>query len=758
MSAAPSPQPAAATRVLLIEDSDADAFVLEKILAQCSFDVQRAARLSEAVAALRSDEFDTILADLCLPDSTGLDTLEALRQQAVAIPIVVLTRRGDESLALRAVAAGAQDYLIKGTTDPATLVRSIRYAIERGRAYEETSVREAHLRMILEGALDAIVGINQAGLITQWNRSAEEIFGWPRAEVLGMPVAEVIVPERFREAHRRGVQNFLDRGEAPLFGKRFEWIALRRDGSEFPAEVRMTAIADSAGVTFTAFISDITERRRAEEERQATESRFRALVEHASDLIFLLRENDTFSYVSPAVTRMLGYEPAELLERDVMELVHPDDVEYVAQRFGAPTAQTTIPVLAEFRFRHKDGSWRYLEVLRANRLADPAVRAIVANVRDVTGRRKAQQALDTLRRQYELILNSITDGVHGIDLTGNITFVNRAAAAMLGWPEGALIGRSAHQTVHPLRPNGSARPESECAIHWTLADGCVRFNDQDVFWRKDGSEIRVEYTTAPMLDEQGRIAGVVVSFRDVSKQKQLEQQIEQAARVESLGRVSAFVAHEFNNLLMALRPVAEVLRRKTGDDAVLGKAVTHVLNAVRRGQRLTDEILRFTNPAEPHLAPVDLVRLLGDLADEAQGILVARQMELELPKEMTVRADADQLSQVLLNLVTNARNATHDNGVITIGVAPASSIPFLREQLPNAERFATLYVRDDGKGISAEAKQRIFEPFFTTRKNGGTGLGMAVAWRIVSAHGGRILIDSEPGQGSTFHVVLPLAA
>ncbi|HEX6640961.1 MAG TPA: PAS domain S-box protein, partial [Thermoanaerobaculia bacterium] len=663
-------------RILLVEDADADAQVVEDVLRDYAFIVRRANRLCDALVAVRSEEFDAILADLGLPDSAGLATVEALRQQAVAIPIVVMTGRADESTALRAVAAGAEDYLVKGNTDAGTLVRAIRYAVERGHAHESINVSEAHLRNILEGALDAVVSMNQDGLIMQWNRSAEEIFGWPRGDVLGRPLVDLIVPERFRERHQHGVQNFLETGDAEFLGRRVERIALRRDGSEFPVEARITAAANPDGMTFTAFMSDITERRRAEDERQASETRLCALVEHASDLIYLASAEDVFHYVSPPVKRMLDYTPTELLGRSLYDFVHPDDVDYVRKRFGAPPAQSSIPVLAEFRFRHKDGSWRYLEVLRANRLADPAIRAIVGNVRDVTGRRQAQQAHDGLRRRYELILNSITEGVLGVDLSGNITFENPAAAAILGWSPSTLIGRPAQDALHRLRSDGSTRSEAECSMHWTLADGSVR-SDSDVFWRTDGKEIRVDYTTSPMLDEQGRVAGAVVTLRDVSRQKQLEQQIEQAARVESLGRVSASVAHEFNNVLMGIRPFAQILQRKAEHDPTLDNAVKHVLNAVRRGQRLSDEILRFTKPLEPRMQKTDLSLLLREFADEARGILAERRMELELSGVLEIRADVDQLSQVLLNLVTNARNATTADGVVTIGAASASSIPFV---------------------------------------------------------------------------------
>jgi PAS domain S-box-containing protein len=757
MSVSPFPV-FAPVRVLLVEDTDADAKVIEDVLHHHAFTVRKVRRLAQAITALRSDEFDVILSDLGLPDSTGLDTLETLLHHA-GVPVVVMTGRGDESIALRAVAAGAQDYLVKGGTDGAALVRAIRYAVERGRAAEELNISEARVRTILDGALDAVVSINPEGVIVWWNRSAEEMFGWTRAEILGRPLADCIIPDRYRELFRNALQMFVDTGETPFLGRRLEWSAVRRDGSEFPVEVRITVEAARGGMTCTAFVSDIAERRRAEEERQASETRFRVLVEHASDFIFTCGASNTFTYVSPGVTRMLGYEPVELLARNVDDFIHPDDLPYVRQRFRAPGAEnaTTIPVLAEFRFRHRNGSWRYLEVLRADRLADPAVQAIVGNVRDVTGRRQGQQALEQLRRRYELILNGITDGVIGMDLNGSITFENPAAAAMLGWAPAELIGRAAHEAVHHSRPDGSPRAESECPTHWTLADGRVRHANDDVFWCKDGGSVRVAYTAAPMVDEQGRIAGVVVTFRDITRQKQMELQIEQSARVASLGRVSASVAHEFNNLLMGIKPFAEILKRKAEHDPSLEKPVRHMLNVTRRGQRLTEEILRFTNPAEPRLIPLDPAALIREFGDEAHAILLERRVEIEAVETPHVEADADQLSQVLLNLVTNARDATQTGQQVTIGAAPAASIAFLRDCLPAPEQFATLYVRDEGAGMSAETRERIFEPFFTARKRHGTGLGLAITARIVSQHGGHILIDSAPGAGSAFYVVLPVA-
>jgi signal transduction histidine kinase len=226
--------------------------------------------------------------------------------------------------------------------------------------------------------------------------------------------------------------------------------------------------------------------------------------------------------------------------------------------------------------------------------------------------------------------------------------------------------------------------------------------------------------------------------------------------VASLGRVSASVAHEFNNLLMGMSPFAQVLEHRSRDDDALAKPVQHIRDAIRRGQRLTDEILRFTKPPESRVVTIDLTTWLPRMCEEARGIAGSRTITVELPEPLQIRADVDQLAQVVLNLVTNARDATADDGAITLGAARVEDVPFLRTRVAAGERLMTLYVRDNGCGIAPEVAERIFEPLFTT-KRGGHGIGLALAWQIVTHHGGQIVIDSEEGAGATFHLVLPLA-
>jgi PAS domain S-box-containing protein len=615
-------------RVLLIEDTPADAQLIQHILRSPTFEVTPVERLSDALAGLRSTPIDVILLDLNLPDSHGADTLDAVLEHARHTPIVVLTGNDDKQAALDAVALGAQDYLIKGTANGEAIVRSIRYAFERSRAQEDC---------------------------------------------------------------------------------------------------------------------------------RRSEQRFRALLENSSDGIALIDEEGNVHYSSPAIRRILGYPVDEFVGINVFTLIHRHDVDAARQRLAEVVKDRAALVLvSDVRYRHRDGTWRYLEVLRTNHLDDPAVRAIVVNFRDVTERRLALDTAERLRQRYEVILNSIADGVHGLNRDGKITFENAASASMLGWEPENLTGRIAHETIHHSHADGSPHPEEDCPIMATLRDGVVRHVSDDLFWRKDGTSFSVEYVAAPKIDSQGQMLGVVVAFRDVTKLREMQRQVDQAIRVSSLGRVAASVAHEFNNVLMAIQPFVEILQRQIGNDASSSKALRYISEGVKRGRRVSHQILRFANPAEPRLMTLDAGAWMRTFNEEARVTLHDHRVEAGPAESLMVRADAEQLSQVMLNLIGNARDASPAGSVISLGAVRADSAPFLRERVPDAHRFGAMFVRDRGSGIAAEVLEHIFEPMFTTKRAGGTGLGLAIVQQIISEHGGEVIVESAAGAGSTFYVVLPL--
>jgi len=245
-----------------------------------------------------------------------------------------------------------------------------------------------------------------------------------------------------------------------------------------------------------------------------------------------------------------------------------------------------------------------------------------------------------------------------------------------------------------------------------------------------------------------------------AERRRLEDQLEKANRVASLGRLAATIAHEFNNVLMGISPFIELLRR--GDVAFERRlnALDHMTKAVQRGRRITEEILRFTNQPEPVFEAVELWPWSQAIAHELRPLL-GPQYTFHIKagdRDLRARADVGQLHQIVSNLVLNARDAMPGGGRITLCFRrePAGA-SFRFGVVPQADTFAHLIVSDEGAGMSAETKRRIFEPLFTTKRH-GTGLGLAITHQIVQRHGGAIFVESEPGSGTSFHIFLPLAS
>ena len=246
----------------------------------------------------------------------------------------------------------------------------------------------------------------------------------------------------------------------------------------------------------------------------------------------------------------------------------------------------------------------------------------------------------------------------------------------------------------------------------------------------------------------------------IAERERLEEQLEKANRVASLGRLAATIAHEFNNVLMGISPFIDLLKRADIGFERRLSALDHMATAIARGRRMTEEILRYTNPPEPVFEPVHLWSWAQALAHEF-GALLGPQYTFTLDandRKMSARADVGQLHQAISNLVINARDAMPNGGAIVVRVCcdePGTQFPF--GSVPQVERFAHLVVADEGPGIPAPVKERIFEPLFTTKRH-GTGLGLAITHQVVKRHGGLIFVESEEGTGTRFHIFLPLAS
>ena len=287
-------------KVLLVEDNPADPGLILELLnrvPKANFALERIDRLERALARLRAAPVDIVLLDLALPDSQGHATFAAIHDLVPDIPIIVLADMGDDVLAVRVVHEGAQDYLVKKQVNGQVLSRAIRYAIERQSVRLELRASERRWRAIVGTALDAVIIMDAAGKITDWNSRAEVVFGWPATEVVGRLLSDTIVPPQHRAAHQRGLDHFLATGAGAILGKRLELTALHKDGREFPVELTVTPLRLADAWLFCAFLRDISDRHEGAREIIRLNERLEGRVaERTAALATVNQDLEAFTY------------------------------------------------------------------------------------------------------------------------------------------------------------------------------------------------------------------------------------------------------------------------------------------------------------------------------------------------------------------------------------------------------------------------------------------------------------------------------
>ncbi|WP_242343326.1 ATP-binding protein [Anaeromyxobacter terrae] len=369
-------------------------------------------------------------------------------------------------------------------------------------------------------------------------------------------------------------------------------------------------------------------------------------------------------------------------------------------------------------------------------------------------------SLESLSRQNRLILDSVGEGIIGIDRAGLIVFANPAAARALGRSVEELLGQDGHGLVHPTTLDGSPVPAAECRIRAAMRDGIVRHGVDEAFRRRDGSAFPAEFVASPLVDG-GAIVGLVLAFRDVGERRRLEEQLRHSQKMEAVGQLAGGVAHDFNNLLTAIISFARLVQESLPPEHASQPDVREIVVAAERAGTLTRQLLAFSRrqrlaPRVVHLAEV--VRGMEPMLRRILGETVALEVDVRAPG--TVVADPGQLELAVLNLAVNARDAMPEGGRLLVAVDERAASEAIAEEaaLPPGP-VALLSVRDAGVGMDEATQARVFEPFFTTKPLGkGTGLGLSTVYGIVSQSGGAIRVRSTPGQGSEFRILLPLHA
>src|SRR5438105_1505682 len=601
--------------------------------------------------------------------------------------------------------------------------------------FEIISRSQQGYRDLIDSFDDILLAVSLDGQIRAVNRSFSDLVDTAFQQIIGKPLADFV-----QESSGEGAR--LVERAMPRFMERRQWagvIQVRLKSQSSPFFFDCVAHAMMRGDE----IGGITVLARDMSALRKNEARFTELFESLQEGIYITTPDGTIVDVNPSLVGMLGYDSKEeVLKRRVPEIfVDREERKLVKEEVERqPMIQGK-----EITLIRRDGtSIVCLNTAAAVRDNSGRVLRYQGALMDITERREMERRLHQQQEFARRLVDSFPDLILVLDTAAHYTFVSPRCREVLGYDVEDAQHMEFGDRTHP------EDLPALLALYKNLINGKQTFASMEIRARhKLGEWRRIRFNFSPLSDEQGHIEGVVLSGRDVTDLKRLEEQLIQAEKLAAMGQMLAGVAHELNNPLTAILGVTELLRDRPGADDSTKHQLELTHRQARRAARIVQNLLEFSRPASPHKKPLDLNNLLDRTLQLQEHSLRRNNIELDFHPQADlpgIIGDANQLIQVFLNLVTNAEQAireVRDHGRIQIRAGRTG-------------KQITITVQDDGVGVRPEALPRIFDPFFTTKRpGGGTGLGLSICMAIVREHGGNIEAQSRPEGGAMFTVSLP---
>jgi PAS domain S-box-containing protein len=515
-------------------------------------------------------------------------------------------------------------------------------------------------------------------------------------------------------------------------------VKLKKDRESRQFQCWVQAVSEDTG--FTAIIGwsrDVTSERQSE-------IRFTELFAALREGIFLSSPDGELLDVNPALVRMLGYESKQDLQsmnlRDVY--LDPEQRDSLVREVLDKNAIEDRAII----LRRKDGrAIHCLISCAATRDTAGDVLRIQGTIVDVSERRQMEVHLRKEQEFVRSLVASFPDVIAVLDLAGVYTFISPLVQDVLGRPASDFLGKSLGESVHQEDAAKLRSTFQRVALgQGTDSQFEYRTKHANGTWRV------LRASASPLYDAGGKISGVVASARDVTDSKRTEQQASQKEKLAAMGEMMAGVAHELNNPLTAILGISDLIRERAVDESMRHQIDT-VLKQARRAATIVQNLLVFSRPSILKQTKVQIDLVVKQALDAQRPSLQQKKIKVEFhaaPGLPPIEGDPKLLVQGFSNLISNAEQA--------IGVARDNG--FLRISAVLKDGKIALDFSDDGPGIAPENIGRIFDPFFTTRRpSGGTGLGLTISQAIVKEHGGKIEVESTPGAGATFRVLLPVA-
>jgi len=586
---------------------------------------------------------------------------------------------------------------------------------------------EKRFRELADLLPQIVFEIDENGKIQFMNRAAFAATGYAEEDFhRGLNAFHMFAPAEHDRA-TEGIQRIMT-GET-MGGH--EFTALRRDGTTFPV-IAYTAPVMRGGkaVGVRGIVIDITERKRMEEALRVSEERFRGLAERSIDGIFELDLEGRVTYVSPSVERALGYKPEEVIGTRMEGYLPESEIPKIASNFAALMKGMNVLGLQGEMLR-KDGTHVSAELNASPIFKDGGIVGVQGIVRDVTERRKMENALRESEERLRRLLESMSEHIAVFDTEWRYLLANEALTRSLEIPREQLLGKKLTEVFPGIEKSAffeagervmKSRKPATVTNEYTFEDGRTGWFESHIY---------------PVPE------GIMYVANDITERKQMQEALLKSQRLATIGELAAMVGHDLRNPLTGITGAAYYLRKKDGSRlSEGGKEMLQLIQEdIRRSDKIINDLVEYSK--EPHLEPsqTNMKSITEDALAEVKfpkGIRVVNSTK----KQPAMMLDTDKMRRVFVNIVQNAVDAMPNGGTLTIASTRSGD-------------NVRITFRDTGEGMTEKTLAKLWSPLFTTKAK-GMGFGLPIAKRLVEEHGGSIAVESKPSKGSTFTLTLPL--
>jgi len=620
---------------------------------------------------------------------------------------------------------------------------------------------ENRFRTLIEALGEGILYCDPEDIIIHVNSRLVELTGYQVDEMIGQPAYELLLPSGedrlLRDRTARRLQGISESYEIQL---------LRKNGTRFWAEIHATPIREEASgkiVGTLGAVTDINERKHAEDLLKKSERQYRDLVETSSDVIWSLDENAIITFVNQAAKTVYGYDPEEMIGCPFTDFVSDEQAINDMAAF-----RTVLAGEPQYKYEtehvRKDGTPVALSINAKQRLDEYGnVAGTTGTATDITEKQRSENILRRREKQFRTYFQLPLIGIAITANNGDWIDVNDKLCEMYGYPREELLKLSWRKDItYP------ADLEADLTQLQKVRSGEIdRYSMDKRFIRKNGEIIHASMSLGCVRNNDGTVDYYVVLVQDISDRVhmeketiELQRQLMQSQKMDAIGQLAAGIAHDLNNALGAVVGHLQLMKLDSSLNTSAERSVDIALSGCARATSLIEQLLGFSKQGKYNLRTICLQQLVSETLD-----FLARVLEKNIHisrigfnNSVFIKADEAQLQQAITNLIINAKQAMPSGGNITVSVdSKQIKNPSQYNAHSSPGEYAVLSIKDSGQGIEPEILDKIFEPFFSTKEEGGTGLGLSMVYGTIQNHGGWLQVYSTPRTGSTFEVYLPTA-